>query len=437
MLKLLFSRRQESVVPPSASGFAVIALIAFIIGEDAFARENLRSRSRLREVPNVAVHQKYNARDFYEKTYNRDNLEKNFRALPARAPTLGQDAWRVFSQTAGRVSKHNSDSRNHRRVLEMYNRAPVPTLESEQLRHAAGHLNSEYQNTTNPNEIIQHLNGHYKAEINDAVVSQIPFWHQITGGWDFSFGYNGNSTSSPGTASVSSPVRYGLVLKDVKASESKAMYAALGSDDMRDWQNVPSATAEWTIGPIETSESELYRVDVPPASEYVAQLNAYQHENRRLDQSVVSFLAERISIPKPLFKGKAKLRSAPTPGATSLPGVDLTLSQIEGYYALNYLTTSTLAKDGVFHTIRLPIFGPVAATRKFDENGKPLEFGLTDGKVNVLCNEVSGSFKTESVHAFGNKSIKVVTEAPNGCPMKDRKIHREGQKYAVEYNMSF
>src|SRR5688572_24363119 len=129
---------------PSASvrlSLLVCTLQGFAVSTaHAESREKTRSRIRPREVGKIAAVQKDTARAYYEKTYNRENLERQFSKPPAKAPTLGDDARKFFGGAASRVTNANSESRNHSKVLKLYEQAPVPTVEKQQLRAAAGKL---------------------------------------------------------------------------------------------------------------------------------------------------------------------------------------------------------------------------------------------------------------------------------------------------------
>jgi hypothetical protein len=425
--------------------------IALMSMPTAHGKGMLKSNSRIKETPTVAVPAKDPARSFYEKTYNAENKGQQFKNKPADAPSLIDDSRRHVGNTMSRITNHNSDARNHRALQAMYDRAPVPTKQSQQMRAAAGKIEERYSNPTTSAEVSTHLTDHLKKEANDIVVALLPYWQQLTGGLNFSFGM-GETKSDPEqeARTANQSIKYGLVLKDVKASEKLAMHAALASDDMHEWENAPDARLEWTIGPVSPNSDISLRKFEPESTsdksdEMVSLMKVYQRSNQDLAQSVVAFVRENQGkIPKLQFKGNAKFRAAPTAGSTSLPGLEVNLNQIENYYTMTYLTTPTLAKDGISHTIRLPLFGTLALQRKFDEKGKPTETHVTGilvkndlPAVSVGCNHAAGNFKTEVIHSGSKGNIKVVSEAPKGCPVTDRKLRHEGEKYSLEYTVNF
>jgi hypothetical protein len=454
MNKIALDLLRRLVLPKPYASFLLKALpvgIALVYMPIAHARGMLKSNSRIKETPTVAVPAKDPARSFYEKTYNAENKGQQFKNLPTQAPSLIDDSRRHVGSTMSRITNHNSDARNHRALQAMYDRAPVPTKQGQQMRAAAGKLEERYSNPTTSAEISTHLTDHLKKEANDIVVALLPYWQQLTGGLNFSFGV-GETKQDPEQEArkANQNVKYGLVLKDVKASEKLAMHAALSSDDMHEWENAPDARLEWTIGPVTPgSDIHLRKVDTESNSqksdEIVSLMHEYQRTNQDLAQSVVAFVRENQGkMPKLQFKGNAKFRSAPTAGSTSLPGLEVNLNQIENYYTLTYLTTPSLTKEGISHTIRLPLFGTMALQRKFDEKGKPVETHLTGilvkndlPAVSVGCNHAAGNFKTEVIHSGSKGNIKVVSEAPKGCPVTEPQLRHNGEKYSLEYTVNF
>lgn len=222
--------------------------------------------------------------------------------------------------------------------------------------------------------------------LGDHVREQSELLQTISRGLTFDTRSGFNASSS--MQSSGTPVRYGLVLKNVEPSGQGVHVAALTMDD-RYMEQILSgesqAKVNWTIGPLaEDSERKLFEN---------ALLNHTSAQAPTMSTGIWNF--------KPDFSLRGKVEPNFQGNAQNLTGLRLKVEQPQGLYRMEMLTGGPVSQ--MAQEVALPLYGELRLTRQMDGNFNVSRTSL----VNVLGFSDSLRLFPVNVHyAHADSSIK-------------------------------
>jgi hypothetical protein len=387
----------------------------------------------------------------YERRFNAENFEQLKKPAPIKT------WWSDFSSTfvGATVAIQNGAHHTYRKLQELKNGDPDGSEEAYRRNLLAGDFDATYESKINAGALGQLFSEQYQAEFTKRYWSDLDFFKNFQQGLDFSVG----GEEQPAKEMPQLPLRYGLILEDVREPENLTLHASLGSDDMGEWQMAARAQPVWTIGPIDEDDMEMRRADIPvyvirhddatktPRLEYLGVINGSQRAERKLeDRDIYTFL-KSISYPSHEFRTRVRPRGMPSPSqlsAREMPGVEVQLTQVQNFYSMSYFTVNGVEKERVEHRVWVPITGKLAIHRKFDEDFNALETQIDNILVlegmPSLClnrNDVTGDIKTILRIEKNAHTIALSAETPAGRKLYDNHLRSEAEKYEISYRWHF
>lgn len=170
-------------------------------------------------------------------------------------------------------------------------------------------------------------------------------------GLSFNVDANGVSKSGSNRKTEGQPVRYGLVLKDVRPSGKGVHVAALTNDELMMEQALNSkskARVDWTIGPV---TEQNYN----PLAGYQAPVE------------VEAPRAQGLFAMRPDFSLRGKIEpNLPTDGSTNV-GMKMRLEQAQGLYSMQMTSSSGVKPSSIDHELRLPVYRKLSLVRSYNE----------------------------------------------------------------------
>ncbi|MES2745662.1 MAG: hypothetical protein EOP04_13505 [Proteobacteria bacterium] len=178
------------------------------------------------------------------------------------------------------------------------------------------------------------------------------------------------------------PVKYGLILKNIEPSDGKLKVAALTRDmdsEYAYFQNAPKADVQYEIGPIAlTPAPQTYNFSPAP-------------------EPVEPKFDWKEYVPDHRFRGKFSPRSMPT-AAKPIPDQTLTLEQVEGYYSTEIQFVNGFHKESMVHRFSIPVYKDLRLYEEYNEDFKPIKF--------VISNAYGNGFYSNLEHFFLEKRYR-------------------------------
>ena len=170
-------------------------------------------------------------------------------------------------------------------------------------------------------------------------------------GLSFNVDSNGVSKSGESRSSAGQPIRYGLVLKDVRPSGKGVHVAALTTDELMMEHALRSknkARVDWTIGPVTEQNYNPLAGYSLPAEEQGPK-------------------AQGLFALRPDFSLRGKIEpNLPTNGSANV-GMKVRLEQAQGLYRMEMVSSSGVKPSSIEHELRLPIYRKLSLVRNYNE----------------------------------------------------------------------
>lgn len=241
-------------------------------------------------------------------------------------------------------------------LLESYkSQVEAPQTTRHEQEKVLGHFE---ELTLHGSSIVQPASSSASKIVMNQAMQKLPFVGQFQSGMKFklNFGdwFRGGSSSS--ATRQASSAHYGLVLKDIQPSHKDQRQAAVGVMNPEDVLTAGQAQVVWGIGLIEpdTSHNTLFSVQSPDANE---------------DGAISSILDK---MPRMSFDGQIKPRTAVSfTDPTSVPGMEMSVQQSDGWYRFDYLTRNNGLKESATHSVAGPIYDRMRLRQSFSEKFVP------------------------------------------------------------------
>jgi hypothetical protein len=357
-----------------------------------------------------------------EKTWNKDELSKKLPANPMRGldARLADEVTAILQRMA--ANQRGDDERRQQRKIV----TEQPSKE-DYLMHLDALKTAPAARRANGDAIREYFGGQSQKAGSDHIKERVELIKKLQSGLNFDLNLGTMLDDTPKEKVKSGSVRYGLVLKDIKA-DPKAPQRAAVSDSSDDLQYAGHADVQWTIGPLSEAQGRsVYSPSPTPSASESKGLFGW------------------LRIPKPSFKGRAKPEIGNLAGVSgdSLPNWTLEFYQEEGYYTLTYKSKSTGERLGQEHQVKVPLYGDLAVGRRFNDKWDAIETAaynvLIDKNLPIVSlhhMHIEERYRVNAAHRIGPHRIGVEHQsvAMNEDVVKE-KDRRES--YAMKYERDF
>lgn len=213
---------------------------------------------------------------------------------------------------------------------------------------------------------------------------------QLREGLRFKIGESAASKHQVGIQNGDSRMRYGLVLKDIKPSQSSMRLASISMNDYEVLKYAPKAETTYEIAEIyPEAGAASYPADMP-FSRSIVQPSLWQ----RLP-----------SLPSFKFSGRMAPRGLPTAGSP-LPPQSIFLEQSQGYYQLEAQVSGSMKQEAVLHRFRIPLYGNTIYRQ---ERNKDLRYVKTVFE-NIYSNDKGLSVNLERYHLENRYQLGLLSQ---------------------------
>ncbi len=193
-----------------------------------------------------------------------------------------------------------------------------------------------------------------------------PIIERIQRGFNFKLSMNAKDSETEKASSVPN-IRYGLVVQDIEPTEAPSI-ALIDSSIDSEMIYARKARVTYTIDKLNEDQSRnpvFAPIPDPVQSEVgIGSSGALAHEIFKRKPSTDVNMHVEAANGDDTVSDKV--------GAGSVPGARVTLTQADGLWATQILTTSKAGMDNLTHEAKLPIFGEANITRKFDKSFKAI-----------------------------------------------------------------
>jgi hypothetical protein len=219
----------------------------------------------------------------------------------------------------------------------------------------------------------------------------------------FRFDFTKKSGASRGPQAT--PVRYGLILRDIEPSKETYAVAALGAD-MQLFQQAPRAELVYDIGPLPMIENNarVFSVNLSEPAKQERQWTSY--------------------LPDYHFKGKVVSKGRPTL-AQPIPKQGLTLEQADGLYNTEIIFANGLRKESIVHRFFIPVYGSMRIAEEYDEQFRPRKVLFTDIyshgglSFNIEHHLVEERYQAGLIYNKSNTRLELYAHVPHAALKED------------------
>lgn len=281
--------------------------------------------------------------------------------MPAADNLPGAWTLRHTTSIVSRLTKNQSG--DNRALVGFFDRQGIVTATDQRLRIAALKevKSTEFKEAPGLGRyLLQQLGkafGEHAREHSELI-------RALGQGLSFNLDSRGVSKASSNQGKDPASLKYGLVLKDVRASGRGVHVASLTMDDslMEQAINAKSqAKVDWTIGPLTESDGN-------PLADY------------RAPAPWEGPKAQGLFSLRPDFSLRGKIEPNLSRDGSSKIGMRMRLEQPQGLYRMEMISASGVAKGNVNHEFRLPVYRHLTLVRNLDQ-----KMGVTKTSVlNVL-----------------------------------------------------
>lgn len=343
--------------------------VAAVVDEMRIKNKKLRLNSALNGVF-LAIVASSTGLAIAAQDESRKSPTKSWRVEELLPPT-GLDASRTESTSArtgrhttsvmGRVTK--AQSAQNQALKGFYDRQGVISQQDQKFRLAAL-KDLKLANFGEGRELSRYMLNQLGKALADEAQEQSEFLSTLGRGLSFKVDSNGLAAGKDGGPS-GGRVRYGLVLKEVKASGRGVHVAALTMDDSYLEQALASksrAKVDWTIGPLsEERQGNLFSA----------------LDNLALTNPPAPARAQGIFAMRPDFSLRGKVLPNFNSSSPGKAGLRLRFEQPQGLYRMEMLTGGGTKANQIEHEFRLPLYGKLMVVRQLNST-------MTATKTSVL-----------------------------------------------------
>jgi hypothetical protein len=357
-----------------------------------------------------------------EKTWSKDELRKKLPANPMKGldARLADEVTEILRRMA--ANQRGDDERKQQKKIV----TEQPSKE-DYLIHLDALKSAPSARRADGDAIREYFGGQSQKAGSDHIKERVELIKKLQNGLNFDLNLGSMFVDTPNEKMKSGSVRYGLVLKDIKADPNAPQRAAI-SDSSDELQYAGHADVEWTIGPLsEAHGRSVYSPSpTPSASE---------------SKGIFGWLR----TPKPSFKGRAKPEIGNLAGVSgdSLPNWTVELYQEEGYYTLVYKSKSTGERLSQEHQLKLPLYGDLAVGRRFNDKWEAIETTaynvLIDKNLPIVSlhhMHIEERYRVNAAHRIGPHKIGVEHQS---VALNEEVVKEKDrlESYAVKYEREF